>query len=76
MKKSLMGVLVFAATSFTSVLAASADYPPGSGSGGTPNLPATGASVLHDSIQYGNVALILGLGIIGSLAIRRRSIQK
>ena len=75
MKKFLTGVAVFAATSLTSVLAASADYPPDGGGGGTPDLPATGTSVVHHAMQYGNMALILGLGVVGALAIRRRSIQ-
>ena len=77
MKKFLTGVAVFAATSLTGVLAASADYPPSAGSGGTPNLPATGASagLLDNAMQYGNVALILGLGLVGVVAVRRRSIQ-
>ena len=75
MKKLLTGMAVFAATSLTGVLAASADYPPTAGSGGTPNLPATGASVLQDTLQYGNVALILGLGLVGAIAVRRRSVQ-
>ena len=75
MKKLLTGMAVFAATSLTGVLAASADYPPTAGSGGTPNLPETGASVLQDTLQYGNVALILGLGLVGAIAVRRRSIQ-
>jgi hypothetical protein len=75
MKKLLTGMAVFAATSLTGVLAASADYPPTAGSGGTPNLPETGASVLQDTLQYGNVALILGLGLVGAIAVRRRSVQ-
>ena len=75
MKKLLTGMAVFAATSLTGVLAASADYPPTAGSGGTPNLPATGASVLQDTLQYGNVALILGLGLVGAIAVRRRSVH-
>ena len=75
MKKILTGVAVFAGTSLTGVLAASADYPPSAGSGGTPNLPETGASVIQDTLQYGNVALILGLGLVGAIAVRRRSIQ-
>ena len=75
MKKFLTGVAVFAATSLTGVLAASADYPPSGGTGGTPNLPETGASVIQDTLQYGNVALILGLGLVGAIAVRRRSIQ-
>ena len=76
MKKLLTGMAVFAATSLTGVLAASADYPPTAGSGGTPNLPETGASVLQDTLQYGNVALILGLGLVGAIAVRRRSVHK
>ena len=76
MKKLLTGMAVFAATSLTGVLAASAaDYPPSGGSGGTPNLPETGASVLQDTLQYGNVALILGLGLVGAIAVRRRSVH-
>jgi hypothetical protein len=78
MKKFLTGLAVFATTSLTGVLAASADghdYPPSAGTGGTPNLPETGASVLQDTLQYGNVALILGLGLLGAIAVRRRSIQ-
>jgi hypothetical protein len=75
MKKLLTGMAVFAATSLTGVLAASADYPPTAGSGGTPNLPETGASVLQDTLQYGNVALILGLGLVGAIAVRRRSVH-
>ena len=75
MKKLLTGMAVFAATSLTGVLAASADYPPTAGSGGTPNLPETGARVLQDTLQYGNVALILGLGLVGAIAVRRRSVQ-
>ena len=75
MKKFLTGLAVFASTSLTGVLAASADYPPSAGSGGTPNLPETGASVIQDTLQYGNVALILGLGLVGAIAVRRRSIQ-
>ena len=76
MKKLLTGMAVFAATSLTGILGASAaDYPPAAGSGGTPNLPATGASVLQDTLQYGNVALILGLGLVGAIAVRRRSVH-
>ena len=79
MKKFLTGLAVFATTSLTGVLAASADnhadYPPSAGTGGAPNLPETGASVLQDTLQYGNVALILGLGLLGAIAVRRRSIQ-
>jgi hypothetical protein len=75
MKKLFTGMAVFAATSLTGVLAASADYPPTAGSGGTPNLPETGASVLQDTLQYGNVALILGLGLVGAIAVRRRSVH-
>jgi hypothetical protein len=55
MKKLFTGMAVFAATSLTGVLAASADYPPTAGSGGTPNLPETGASVLQDTLQYGQL---------------------
>ena len=74
MKKFLTGLAVFATTSLTGVLAASADnhYPPSAGAGGAPNLPETGASVLQDTLQYGNVALILGLGLLGAIAVRRR----
>ena len=80
MKKFLTGLAVFATTSLTGVLAASADghdYPPSAGTGGTPNLPETGASagLLDHAMQYGNVALILGLGLVGAVAVRRRSIQ-
>jgi len=75
MKKLFTGMAVFAATSLTGVLAASADYPPTAGSGGTPNLPETGSSVLQDTLQYGNVALILGLGLVGAIAVRRRSVH-
>ena len=77
MKKILTGMAVFAGTSLTGVLTASAAYPPSAGSGGTPNLPATGASagLLDHAMQYGNVALILGLGLVGVVAVRRRSIQ-
>ena len=75
MKKLLTGMAVFAATSLTGVLAASADYPPSGGSGGTPNLPATGSSVLQDTMHWGNAALIVGLGLVGALAVRRRSVQ-
>jgi hypothetical protein len=76
MKKFLTGLAVFATTSLTGVLADNhADYPPSAGTGGTPNLPETGASVLQDTLQYGNVALILGLGLLGAIAVRRRSIQ-
>jgi hypothetical protein len=75
MKKLFTGMAVFAATSLTGVFAASADYPPTAGSGGTPNLPETGASVLQDTLQYGNVALILGLGLVGAIAVRRRSVH-
>ena len=77
MKKFLTGLAVFASTSLTGVLTASAAYPPSAGSGGTPNLPATGASagLLDHAMQYGNVALILGLGLVGVVAVRRRSIQ-
>ena len=77
MNKFLTGLAVFATTSLTGVLAASADYPPSAGTGGTPNLPETGASagLLDHAMQYGNVALILGLGLVGAVAVRRRSIQ-
>ena len=77
MKKILTGMAVFAGTSLTGVLAASAAYPPSAGSGGTPNLPVTGANagLLDNAMQYGNVALVLGLGLVGVVAVRRRSIQ-
>ena len=77
MKKFLTAVAVFAVSSMTGVLAASADYPPSAGTGGTPNLPETGASagLLDNAMQYGNVALVLGLGLVGVVAVRRRSIQ-
>jgi len=77
MKKFLTAVAVFAVSSMTGVLEASADYPPSAGTGGTPNLPETGASagLLDNAMQYGNVALVLGLGLVGVVAVRRRSIQ-
>ena len=77
MKKFLAGMAVFATTSLTGVLAASADYPPSAGTGGNPNLPQVGASdaLIDNAMQYGNVALILGLGLVGAVAVRRRSIQ-
>lgn len=77
MKKFLTGLAVFATTSLTGVLSASADYPPSGGTEGTPNLPKVGASdaLIDNAMQYGNVALILGLGLVGVVAVRRRSIQ-
>ena len=79
MKKILISTLVFVASSFSAVLTASAsDYPPDGGGGTTlPPLPETGASagLISDASQYGSVALILGLGLVGALAVRRRSLQ-
>lgn len=78
MKKILIGTLVFVASSFSGVLAASAgDYPPDGGGSTLPPLPETGVSagLISDASQYGSVALILGLGLIGVLAVRRRSLQ-
>lgn len=77
MRKFLAGVAVFATTSMSGVLAASADYPPSAGAGGSANLPQVGASdaLIDNAMQYGNVALILGLGLVGLVAVRRRSIQ-
>ena len=78
MKKILISTLVFVASSFSGVLAASAaDYPPSGGGTTLPPLPETGASagLISDASQYGSVALILGLGLVGALAVRRRSLQ-
>ena len=78
MKKTLMGVVLFVSSSFSAVLTASAgDYPPDGGGSTLPPLPETGVSagLISDASQYGSVALILGLGLIGVLAVRRRSLQ-
>ena len=78
MKKILMSTCVFVVSSFSAVLTASAaDYPPGGGGSTLPPLPETGVSagLISDASQYGSVALILGLGLIGVLAVRRRSLQ-
>ena len=78
MKKILMSTCVFVVSSFSGVLSASAaDYPPSGGGTTLPPLPATGASagLISDATQYGSVALILGLGLVGALAVRRRSLQ-
>ena len=79
MKKLVTSVVIFASTSFAGVVAVSAaDSPPNSevaesaleAAGG---LPATGASIFQGPFLYANVAILLGLGIVGSIAMRRRS---
>ena len=77
MKKFLTGVSVFVISSISGGLAASAAYPPSAGAGGSPDLPKVGASdaLIDNAMQYGNVALILGFGLVGLVVIRRRSLQ-
>jgi len=82
MKKALAATMVFMSTSIVglgSVLAA--DYPP-SGDTTTEVLPETGANLLNGPfllngpLLYASVALLLGMGILGSQAVRRRSTSK
>ena len=82
MKKALTAATVFISSSMVglgSVLAA--DYPPsGDTDGGV--LPETGANLLNGPflldgpLLYAAVALLLGMGILGSQAVRRRSTSK
>jgi hypothetical protein len=80
MKKLFVSTIVFIVTSFSGAFVAFASYPPGGDNGVTetlPPLPETGASasLISDASQYGSVALILGLGLVGAFAVRRRSLQ-
>jgi hypothetical protein len=82
MKKIVTSIVVFASTSLASVIGASAaDYPVSGGgvtetvSTGVSALPETGASIFSNSFMFGNTALLLGLGIAGTIALRRRSVQ-
>ena len=82
MKKAITAAVVVISSSMVgtgSVLAGS--YPPkGDTSGGL--LPETGANVVNGSflldgpLLYAGVALLLGMGILGSQAVRRRSTSK
>ena len=82
MKKAITAAFVVISSSMVgigSVLAAS--YPPsGNTNGGA--LPETGANVLGGSfvldgpLMYAGVALLLGMGILGSQAVRHRSTSK
>ena len=78
MKKLVTSVVIFASASFAGISAVSADYPPNSEVAETAveavgGLPETGASLFQGPFLYANVAILLGLGIVGSIAMRRRS---
>ena len=82
MKKIVTSIVVFTSTSLVGVIGASATDYPVSGGGATETatagisaLPETGASIFSNSFMFGNTALLLGLGIAGTIALRRRSIQ-
>ncbi len=82
MKKIVVATMVFMSTTVVGlgqVLAA--DYPP-NGDTTTDIIPKTGANLLdgpfllQGPLLYASVALLLGMGILGSQAVRRRSTSK